>query len=92
MAGETFRLRLSAADCRAWGEGLAEAVQQRVPRPPVALRLESDARLKDGDAFLEDDAGRQAWNLNPVARLARCWPELRQQIAAQTAITEDEAA
>lgn len=90
MAGDTFRLRLSAADARAWGNGLAEAIQQQVQRGAVAVRLEPDARLEDGEAFLEDEAGRQVWNLNLVARLERCWPELRQQIARQTAITEDE--
>lgn len=88
MAGDAFRLRLSAADCRAVGDGLAEEIQRCSTRRFEKLPMVSDPTLKDGDLLLEDSAGRQVWNLSLEARLERCWPDLRRQIAARTAILE----
>ncbi len=88
MPGETFRLRVSVADHRASADGLAEDIQRRSGRPAVTLQLIADCRLKDGDALIEDEKGRLFCNLNPAARLERCWPELRRQIAARAGLME----
>jgi len=92
MAGETFRLRLSVAEHRASGDGLAEEVQRCSGRPAVTLQVVADANLKDGDVLIEDERVRQVYNLSLDARLERCWPELRRQIAAQTGFTEQSTA
>ncbi len=88
MAGETFRLRLSAADHRALGDGLAEEIRNGCGRAPLTLQLVQDPNLKDGEMLIQDEGGRQVWNLSLDACLERCWPELRRQIAAHTAILE----
>jgi vacuolar-type H+-ATPase subunit E/Vma4 len=85
IAGETFRLRLCVAECRALGDGLAEEIRTRLGRPNLRLEPVADANLKEGELVLEDPAGRQAWNLSLEARLERCWPQLRRQIAAHPA-------
>jgi vacuolar-type H+-ATPase subunit E/Vma4 len=83
MAGASFRLRLSASHDRVLGDGLAEAIQTCCGSSTPTLRLIADSNLKDGDVLIEDEGGRQIWNLSLDARLERCWPELRHQIAAQ---------
>ncbi len=83
MSGDTFRLRLSAAHDGALGLGLPETVQSRSGRSRLTVQLVVDANLKDGDVLIEDEGGRQVWNLSLDTRLERCWPELRRQIAAQ---------
>ncbi len=88
MAGDAFQLRLSVADRRALGDGLVAEIQQQPGCSSLKLRLVADAELKDGDALVEDEAGSQVWNLSPPARLERCWPELRRQIAAHPALLE----
>ena len=92
MAGETFRLRLSAAGLCAFGDGLAEEIQSCSKRSPLALEVVADSRLKDGDVLIEDREGRQVWNLSLDVRLERCWLELRRQIAAHTAFMEEDTA
>ncbi len=88
MAGGTVRLRLSVADHRASGDGLAEEVRRRSGRPAVTLQLVADSKLEDGDVLIEDEKGRQVCNLSLDARLERCWAELRRQVAAHAAFTE----
>ena len=88
MAGDTFSLRLSAADHRALGKGVAQETQSRSGRPNLSLQLVVDSGLKEGEVLIEDQAGRQVWDLSLEARLNRCWPELRRQIATQAAMLE----
>ena len=88
MVGESFRLRLSAAHQPALANGLVDEIRRCSSRSTLALQLVADANLKDGDVLIEDECGRQVWNLSLEARLERCWPELRRQIAAQADFME----
>ncbi len=92
MAGDAFRLRISTADHRVVGGAFVEEIRKRSGRTSLQMQLVADSTLKDGDVRLEDDAGRQVWNLGLEARLERCWPELRRQIAAQTGIVDQGSA
>lgn len=83
MDGETFRLRLSVQDCQVCGDGLAADIRKLSDHPALVLQILADSTLKDGEVLIEDEAGRQVWNVSLDARLERCWPELRRQIAAQ---------
>lgn len=86
MDGEAFRVRLSARDCEVCGDGLAGDIRKLSGRPALALQILADSTLKDGALVIEDEAGRQIWNASLDARLERCWPELRRQIAAQAGL------
>ncbi len=88
MAGDAFELRLSRADHDALGRELMDEIRSRSSRSNLTIRLVADSNLNRGGLWLEDDAGRQAWNLSLEARLERCWPELRRQIAACAGIRE----
>lgn len=88
MAGDSFRLRFSAANRNALGNGLIESIRSRVGRSSLVLELIADSTLKDGDVVLEDAARRQVWNLSLDARLTRCWPALRRQIADHPAFSQ----
>lgn len=91
MAGDDFRLRLCAADHGVLGDGLAEEIRRRAGRSDLVLEVVSDASLQDGEVLVEDAVGRQIWDLSPGARLERCWPELRRQIAVHAALLEQGA-
>lgn len=88
MAGDAFELRLSQADHDALGRELADEIRNRSNRSNLKLRLVADSNLNRDALWLEDETSRQAWNLSLEARLERCWPELRRQIAARAAIGE----
>jgi len=88
MAGDAFELRLSQADHDALGRELTDEIRNRSNRSNSKLRLVADSNLNRGGLWLGDETGRQAWNLSLEARLERCWPELRRQIAARAAIGE----
>ena len=88
MAGETFRLRLCVAEYRALGDGLAEEIRTRLGRPNLRFEPVADANLEEGELLVEDPTGLQVWNLSLEARLERCWPQLRRQIAAHPTFVE----
>lgn len=88
MAGDSFRLWRSAADGRRLGNDLAAAIQPHFTRRTLHLQIAVDDTLKEGEIRLEDEAARQVWHLGLLARLERCWPDLRRQIAGQLGLTE----
>ncbi|HRZ35613.1 MAG TPA: V-type ATP synthase subunit E [Candidatus Paceibacterota bacterium] len=88
MAGDAFELRLSRADRDALGRELVDEIRSGSSRSNLTIRLVADSNLNRGGLWLEDDTGRQAWNLSLEARLDRCWPGLRRQIAARAGIGE----
>ena len=84
MPGSAFVIRLSATDCAAAGDGLAEGIARHVGRSPLNITISNDATLTEGGVIIEDADGRQVWDNRLLARLERLWPELRRQIAVQT--------
>lgn len=86
MHGSALVVKLSAADRAALGDGLAEEIARRVGRSPLNITISNDATLTEGGAIIEDTEGRQVWDNRLLARLERLWPELRRQIAVQTAL------
>lgn len=83
MSGSTFFLRLSRADLDGAGDSLAAEIERRAARPLLRLELGEDPEIRKGEWILQDEEGRQIWELGLEARLERLWPELRRQIAAQ---------
>ena len=86
MNGSGFILRVCAADLRAFGDGLAEDIRRRSGRPLLKLDAGRTRRPENGDWILQDEEGRQMWDLTLEARLKRMWPELRRQIVAQAGL------
>lgn len=85
MHGNAFVVKLSAADRAAFGDELAREVAVRVGRS-LNLTVSNDAALKGSGPIIEDAERRQVWDNRLLARLERLWPELRRQIAVQTAL------
>jgi hypothetical protein len=54
------------------------------------VELGEDPSAKKGEWILQDEEGRQIWELGLEARLERLWPELRRQIAAQCGLVAQE--
>jgi V/A-type H+/Na+-transporting ATPase subunit E len=86
MAGDTFVVKLLAADRIALGDGLAEAITTRLGRSPLSITISDDPAIADGGVMVQDAQGRQAWDNRLPARLKRLWPELRRQIAIRTSL------
>jgi hypothetical protein len=86
MSGDTFFLRLARAELDGAGERLAAEIEQCAGRPLLKLELGEDPEAKQGEWILQDEEGRQIWELGLEARLQRLWPELRRQIAAQSGL------
>jgi vacuolar-type H+-ATPase subunit E/Vma4 len=88
MQGNAFLLKVSPKDCSALGDGLAEEIQRCSTRPAFALQVFEDSNRAAAEVVIEDHVGRQSWNIGLEARLERCWPELRRQIAAHLPFVE----
>jgi V/A-type H+/Na+-transporting ATPase subunit E len=88
MQGSAFIVKLSAADRAAFGDELARIIAGRVGQS-LNLTVSEDAALKESGAIIVDAEGRQLWDNRLLARLERLWPELRQQIAVQTALVTE---
>jgi vacuolar-type H+-ATPase subunit E/Vma4 len=86
MAGEAFVVKLSPADRAGYGAGLAEEIARRVGRAPLSITLSDETTITSGGLIVQDTEGRQVWDNRFVPRLERLWPELRRQIAVQTAL------
>ncbi len=93
MAGDTFVVKLSAADRAALGNGLAGEIARYVQRgPEVSITIADEPALTEGSVMVGDSEGRQVWDNRLTARLERMWPELRRQIAVGAALLEPRAA
>ena len=88
MHGSAFVVKLSAADRAAFGDELAREIAHRAGRP-LNLTISNDAALKESGAIIVDTEGRQLWDNRLLTRLERLWPELRRQIAVQTALVTE---
>jgi vacuolar-type H+-ATPase subunit E/Vma4 len=86
MHGSAFAVKLSAADRAAVGDRFADEVVHRAGRSLLSLTISNDATLQEAGPIIEDAEGRQIWDNRFQARLERLWPELRRQIAVQTAL------
>ena len=95
MAGETFDLRLSRADRLTLTETFVDEIRRRAGKPGLELRLAEPLPDTDAGPVLSDPEGRQIWDNRLARRLARLWPALRRQAAADTGLdapdTEPEA-
>ena len=90
MQGDAFVLRLSPRDLDTLGFELSEDIRHRWARPWLKLEVTGDSDTADGQWNLQDETGHQIWELGLESRLARLWPELRRQIAAQLGFTNAE--
>ena len=86
MAGETFELRLSRADRLTLTETFVDEIRRRAGKPGLELRLAEPLPDTDAGPVLSDPEGRQIWDNRLSARLARLWPALRRQAAADTGL------
>jgi vacuolar-type H+-ATPase subunit E/Vma4 len=86
MSGTEFVLKISPADAAALGNRLAGEIAPRVGRPSLNLSVSSDASITDGGVVVATADGLQIWDNRWLSRLERLWPELRRQIAVQTAL------
>jgi vacuolar-type H+-ATPase subunit E/Vma4 len=86
MAGDAFVVKLSPADRAEFGAGLAEKISRRVGRSPLSIVISEDATVTGDGVYVQDTDGRQVWDNRFAARLEQLWPELRRQIAVQTAL------
>lgn len=86
MPGSGFVVKLSAADCAAFGDELATDMARRVGRLPLSVTITKDSAAKDGVLVIQDVEGRRMWDNSLSARLDRLWPELRRQIAMKAAL------
>ncbi len=86
MAGQTFVLKLATADRKAAGDGLRGDVARRTGRSADAITISNENTIAGGGVIVEQTEGHQVWDNRLTARLERLWPELRRQIAMQTAL------
>ncbi len=83
MAGQNFVLRVSSHDAAALGKGLAQEILHGMGESTVHLDIRADPSIANGRWLLQDEEGRQLWELGYEARLERLWPELRRFIAVE---------
>ncbi|MHC1763445.1 MAG: V-type ATP synthase subunit E [Verrucomicrobiia bacterium] len=83
MAGHNFVLRVSSHDSAALGKGLAQEILRGLGELNVELEIRADPLIAKGRWLLQDEEGRQLWELGHEARLERLWPELRRSVAAE---------
>ena len=86
MSGNAFIVNLSAADCTAFGDGLAEEIAGRVGRSPLNVTIANDSTTKVEVLVIQDVEGRLVWDNSLSARLERLWPDLRRQLAAEASL------
>lgn len=86
MPGSAFVVKLSPADCAALGDGLTGEIARRVARSPLNVTIACEPAAQDGSLIIQDVDGRLVWDNSLPNRLERLWPELRRQIAVQTAL------
>jgi vacuolar-type H+-ATPase subunit E/Vma4 len=93
MAGETFVVKMAAQDRASLGEGLADAIRSQAGRTPLTISLADDPAIAaGGGVIVQDCEGRQVWDARLLVRLDRLWPEVRQQLAANTGLVVSDGA
>ena len=86
MAGETFEVRLSRADRLTLTDTFVDEIRRRAGKPGLELRLAEPLPDTDTGPVLSDPEERQIWDNRLARRLARLWPGLRRQVAADTGL------
>ena len=86
MAGETFEVRLSRADRLTLTDTFVDEIRRRTGKPGLELRLAEPLPDTDAGPVLSDPEERQIWDNRLARRLARLWPGLRRQVAADTGL------
>ncbi len=84
MAGDTFVVKVSVADCTTLGKGLAEDIARRTGRGQLTITILAEATITESGLIVQDIEGRQCWDNRLSARMERLWPEIRRQIAVAT--------
>ena len=88
MAEGAIVIKLSPADLREHGAGLAGAVARRAARPERDISVTGDPSVGDGGVMVMDPQGRQVWDNRISSRLERMWPELRRQLAVKAGLPD----
>lgn len=91
LQGDAVVLELAAADAKAFGADLAEAVRRRAGRHGLRVSIAPEGTDIPGGVVVRDAEGRQVWDNSLEGRLKRFWPALRRRIATHVA-PEDAAA
>lgn len=86
MVGDSFLVKLAAADRAAFGKALTEEIPSRLARSSLRITISDEPTIIAGGLVVQDDSGRQVWDNRLAARLERLWPELRQQLAVRTGL------
>lgn len=86
MVGDSFVVKLSAADRVAFGKSLTEEIPRRFARSSLRITISDEPTITEGGLMVQDDSDRQLWDNRLVSRLERLWPELRRQIAVRTGL------
>jgi vacuolar-type H+-ATPase subunit E/Vma4 len=85
MVGVEFVVRLSGTDQTIVDDGLAEAIAHRAGRS-VSITISREEDITGDGVIIEDAEARQVWDNRLLKKLERLWPELRRQIAMQSAL------
>ena len=86
MAGEAFEVRLSRIDRLTLTDTFVDEIRRRAGKPGLELRLAEPLPDTDTGPVLSDPEERQIWDNRLARRLARLWPGLRRQVAADTGL------
>jgi vacuolar-type H+-ATPase subunit E/Vma4 len=89
MPGSAFVVQLSATDCSAFGDCVAEEIARRVGRSPLNITIAKDTGADDDVLIIQDAESRLVWDNCLSTRLERLWPELRRQIAMEAALVSE---
>lgn len=88
MTGPRFVLHLAAEDQAIFGDELAAEIRRRCGRPEAVLEAAAEPAPIRGGIIVSDPESRQAWDNSFEARMRRWWPELRRELAAETALMQ----
>lgn len=83
MAGHSFVLRVSSQDSAALDNDLSQEILSGLSNSTAHLEIRADPSIAKGRWLLQDEEGRQFWELGHEARLERLWPGLRRFVAAE---------
>jgi vacuolar-type H+-ATPase subunit E/Vma4 len=85
MEGSAFVIRFSKGDHAILGEDLDGDIKKRLGHEVLKVKIVYDPKIAQGSGvIIEDEEGRQIWDMRFPNRLSRMWSELRRQIAIET--------
>jgi vacuolar-type H+-ATPase subunit E/Vma4 len=85
MEGSSFVVRLSKGDHSILGEDLDGDIKNCLGHQVLKVKIVYDQKIAQGSGvIIEDEEGRQIWDMRFPNRLKRMWSELRRQIAIET--------